>query len=213
MNQFLGSIALLPVERLVNAIVARDSHIAGKVSSFDGKCVEVICSKPYFTLSLRFEDAKIRLGAIDSATLGTTPDATITGPLEKLLGLLLPGAERRALADAGIDISGDATLVQDLHRMIESLDVDWQDYLTPLFGDVISHELGEMERQIRGWSMSAGDSLQRSIRDYLSDEARLAPSALEVDSFSNRLDHLRLSVDRTAARTELIGRRIQLLGN
>ncbi len=211
MNQFLGSLALLPIEKILNAIVDRDPHIAKKFSAFDSKCVEVISTSPAFTLSLRFEDGAIKLSAIDSETLGIEVDATVSGRAEKLLNLLASSSEKRAMADAGIEISGDATLVQDLHMAIESLDVDWQDYLAPIFGDVISHELGEVDRHARDWNKSAGGNMRRNIRDYISEEARLAPSVLEVDSFSNRLDQLRLGIDRAAARTELIERRVSLL--
>ncbi len=53
--------------------------------------------------------------------------------------------------------------------------------------------------------------MRRNVRDYLSEEARLVPTALEVDSFSNRLDHLRLGIDRLEAKTELLQRRLALL--
>ena len=212
MNPFLGSLVLLPIEKIVNAIKDRDPHIAKQFSPFDGKCVEVLCTQPPFTLSLRFEDDAIRLSAIDSETLGIEADATIAGSLEKLFGLLVTDPDRRALAASGIDISGDATLVQDLHQATTSLDIDWQDYLAPILGDVASHELGEIDRQLRDWGKSAGENLHRSVRDYLTEEARIAPSAREVESFSNRLDQLRLGVDRSAARMELMARRIELLG-
>ncbi|MDA0280876.1 MAG: SCP2 sterol-binding domain-containing protein [Proteobacteria bacterium] len=211
MNQFLGSLALLPVEKILNAIVARDPHIAKKLAAFDSKCIEVVSHRPDFSLSIRFEDGTIKLSAIDSQTLGIQADATITGNAESLLGLLTKKSDQRALADSAIDISGDATLVQDLHVTIESLDVEWQDYLTPILGDVLSNELGEIHNNARDWSKSAGTSMHRGIRDYLSEEASLVPSELELDSFSNRLDQLRLSIDRVAAKTELLKRRYSLL--
>ncbi|PCI81166.1 MAG: hypothetical protein COB20_02045 [SAR86 cluster bacterium] len=211
LNQFLGSLALLPVEKVLNAIVARDAHVATKLSAFDSKCIEVVSQRPDFSLSIRFEDGTIKLSAIDSQTLGIQADATIKGKVESLLGLLIKKSDQRALADAAIDISGDATLVQDLHMTIESLDVDWQDYLAPILGDVLSNELGDIESSARAWSESAGTSMHRGVRDYLSEEARLVPSELEVDSFSNRLDQLRLGIDRVAAKTELLKRRYSLL--
>jgi ubiquinone biosynthesis protein UbiJ len=58
---------------------------------------------------------------------------------------------------------------------------------------------------------SAGTSVHRGVRDYLSEEARLVPSELEVDSFANRLDQLRLSIDRVAAKTEWLTCRYSLL--
>ena len=211
MNQFLGSLALLPVEKILNAIVRRDPHIAKKLVAFDSKCIEVVSLRPDFSVSIRFEDDTIKLSAIDTQTLGIHADATITGNAENLLGLLTKKSDQRALADAAIDISGDATLVQDLHVTIESLDVDWQDYLAPILGDVLSNELGEIQSSARDWSKSTGTSMHRDVRDYLSEEARLVPSELEVDSFSNRLDQLRLSIDRVAAKTELLKRRYSLL--
>lgn len=211
MNQFLGSLALLPVEKILNAIVRRDTHIAKKLVAFDSKCIEVVSLRPDFSVSIRFEDDTIKLSAIDTQTLGIQADATITGNAENLLGLLTKKPDQRALADAAIDISGDATLVQDLHVTIESLDVDWQDYLAPILGDVLSNELGEIQSNARDWSKSTGTSMHRDVRDYLSEEARLVPSELEVDSFSNRLDQLRLSIDRVAAKTELLKRRYSLL--
>jgi ubiquinone biosynthesis protein UbiJ len=149
LNQFLGSLALLPVEKILNAIVARDAHIAKKLVAFDSKCIEVVSLRPGFSLSIRFEDDTIKLSAIDSQTLGIQTDATITGNAESLLGLLAKKSNQRALADSAIDISGDATLVQDLHVTIESLDSDWQDYLAPIFGDVLSNELGEIHSNAR----------------------------------------------------------------
>ena len=211
MNQFLGSLALIPVEKILNAIVRRDPHIAKKLVAFDSKCIEVVSLRPDFSVSIRFEDDTIKLSAIDTQTLGIQADATITGNAENLLGLLTKKSDQRALADAAIDISGDATLVQDLHVTIESLDVDWQDYLAPILGDVLSNELGEIQSSARDWSKSTGTSMHRDVRDYLSEEARLVPSELEVDSFSNRLDQLRLSIDRVAAKTELLKRRYSLL--
>jgi ubiquinone biosynthesis accessory factor UbiJ len=211
LNQFLGSLALVPVEKIINAIVDRDPHISKRFLQFDSKCIEVISERPHFTLNLRFEDGAIRLGAIDSETLGIEPDATITGSAESLLGLLVKKPEQRALADADIDISGDATLIQDLHVTIQTLDVEWQDYLTPILGDVLSNQLGEIHSSAKQWSQAAGSSMQRSVHDYLSEEAKLVPSEMEVDSFSNRLDQLRLRIDRLAAKTELLQRRAALL--
>ena len=211
MNQFLGSLALVPVEKIVNAIVDRDPHIAQQLLAFDSKCIEVISRHPHFSLCLRFEDGAIRLSAIDSETLGIEPDATIEGSAESLLGLLMKKPDQRPLADVDIEISGDATLIQDLHVTVQSLDVDWQDYLTPILGDVLSNELGEIHGNAKKWGQSAGSSMHRGVRDYLSEEARLVPSELELDSFSNRLDQLRLRIDRVTAKAELLQRRAALL--
>lgn len=211
MNQFLGSLALLPIEKLLNALAARDPHVARQLSRFEGKCIEVVCERPTLSLTVRFEDTLIKLSAIDSETLGVVPDASIRGNADNLLALLIKRQEDRALADDSIEVSGDATLLQDLLMALNGLDIDWQDLLAPVLGDVLSHELGELHSSANEWGKAAGSSMRRNLTDYLSEEARLVPGALEVESFSNRLDQLRLSVDRVAANTELLQRRLTLL--
>ena len=164
MNQFLGSLALLPVEKILNAIVRRDPHIAKKLVAFDSKCIEVVSLRPDFSVSIRFEDDTIKLSAIDTQTLGIQADATISGPAESLLSLLAKKSDQRAMADATIDISGDASLVQDLQMTLESLDIDWQDTLAPILGDLLSNELGQIQSNAQDWGKSAGTSRASSLR-------------------------------------------------
>jgi ubiquinone biosynthesis accessory factor UbiJ len=207
LNQFLGSLVLIPIEKVLNALINRDAHIARKFATFDGKCIEIVSQQPAASLVIQFQHSAIKLSAIDSLTLGIEADASICGKAEDLLRLLVNASKQTAMADAAIDISGDAELVQDLHRTIDLLDIQWQDYLAPFVGDIISNGLGDLERSTRDWSKHAGDSLQ----NYLSEEARLVPSKMEVESFSNRLDQLRLRLDRALAQSELHQRRLSLL--
>ncbi len=211
MNQFLGSFALIPIENILNAIIKRDAHIARQLLAFDDKYIEVLSTKPEFSLILRFQDNSIKLSAIDSQTLGIQADATIAATAEKLFGLLMQASNERALADTAIKISGDASLIQDLYTLADSLDVDWQDYLAPLLGDILSNELGKFADASRVWGKAAGESMQRNVHDYLSEEARLVPSKTEVESFGDRLDQLRLGIDRAMAKTELLKRRLELV--
>jgi ubiquinone biosynthesis accessory factor UbiJ len=211
LNQFLGSLVLIPIEKVLNALINRDAHIARQFATFDGKCIEIVSQQPAASLVIQFQHSAIKLSAIDSLTLGIEADASICGKAEDLLRLLVNASKQTAMADAAIDISGDAELVQDLHRTIDLLDIQWQDYLAPFVGDIISNGLGDLERSTRDWSKHAGDSLQRTLHNYLSEEARLVPSKMEVESFSNRLDQLRLRLDRALAQSELHQRRLSLL--
>lgn len=211
MNQLLSSFALLPVENILNVIINRDPHIRDQLNNFDNKCIEIFSTKPNFSLLIRFEDSAIKLSAIDSETLGLIPAATISAKSDDLVGLLLKSSNSRALADPAITISGDASLVQDLYQLTESLDIDWQDYLAPLLGDIISNELGKLVGSTKAWSRDASSRAKRTLSDYLNEEAKLVPSRLEVDSFSDRLDQLRLKIDRGSAKTEYLQRRLDLL--
>ncbi len=211
MNQLLGSLALLPLENILNSLIKRDPHIVSQLQSFNSKSIELIGTSPDFTLIVRVEQNSIKMSAIDSKTLALKPDATISARTDVLVGSLLQVSNKTALANPAITVSGNAALIQELYFFIDSLDVDWQDYLAPLAGDIVSNELGKFAEAAKSWGSVVGNSAHRNLHDYLSEEVRLVPTRTEVDSFTDRLDQLRLQIDRVQARTEQFNRRLALM--
>lgn len=211
MNQFLGMLALLPIEKILNGLASHDPHIAAQLRNFDDKSIEINSHSPGFSIFVAFDEGHIKLSAIDSASLMLEVDASISGKAEDLLELLLSRQENRALANTAISISGDAVLVQELYNVLGNLDLDWEDYLSPLLGDIFSNEAGKFSRKAKNFSQSASSSMQRNLRDYLLEETRAVPPREELDSFSNDLDQLRLNIDRATARAEQIRSRLERL--
>jgi len=219
MNQFLGSIVLAPAERALNQLLKDDTYLAEKFLPFHGKVIEVISSSPSvsFTLSIAVSStansrqAQIKLSAIDSETLMLKPDATIAGESVDLFELVTGRSDRRPLANPAISISGDALLIQDLYNTLLELDIDWEDYLAPLFGDIITHEIGQLGSKVKQWSQHAKKSMQRNISSYLKDEIRAVPRKDEVDEFNTDLDQLKTHIDRVKARAENLAKRLDSL--
>ena len=200
MNAFLGSIVLLPVEQILNQLLQRDKYIAAQLTVFSGKVMEVQIHAPKMHITLLFDKERIQLSSLDCVTLGLKPDASISGSASALWSLLQFDSTRRPLVNSGISTSGDSALIQDLYNTLRDLDIDWQDYLAPVLGDIITNELGELSLQAKQWSDEAGKKLRRNVRDYLLEEVRIIPQRDELDRFSSNLDSLRLAIDRAAAR-------------
>lgn len=211
MNQFIGMLALLPIEKIINGLVSHDPHIKARLRSFDGKAIKVLSQSPDFSICLLFDEGELKLSAIDSSTLMLEVDATISGKAEDLLQLLLSRPQQRALANPAISISGDAILVQELYDVVSSMDLDWEDYLAPVLGDIVSNEVGKFSREAKNFSQQAGTKLQRNLHDYLVEETRVVPAGEELDSFNNDLDQLRLNIDRASARAAQISSRLEKL--
>ncbi|MCH7817406.1 MAG: SCP2 sterol-binding domain-containing protein [Proteobacteria bacterium] len=208
MNQFLGSIVLFPIEQILNQLLKNDAHLAKRLSPFAGKVIQVKSSMPTISLTLSFDAGRIRLSAIDSETLMLNPDAIISGRSSDLLDLIIIKSDRRPLANKAISISGDVLLVQDIYHTLMDLDIDWEDYLAPLLGDVITNEIGQFADDVRQWSDGAKRSMQRNVDDYLKEEIRVVPGRAEVDSFGDDLDRLKLDIDRLQARTDNLCKRL-----
>lgn len=207
MNQFLGSLLLIPAEQMLNHLLANDDYLAVRLRRFSGKSICLHSRKPTSRITLHVLEGRVRLSSLDADQLDLLPDASITGDAGALLGLLTDSGSK-PLANTAIEITGDALLVQDLFTTVRGLDLDWLDYLSPFLGEILTHELGQASVQARQWSAQARENLGRNVDAYLKEELQLLPDRERMRHFSNQLDHLRLRLDRLRARTELLQSRL-----
>jgi ubiquinone biosynthesis protein UbiJ len=91
------------------------------------------------------------------------------------------------------------------------MDVDWEDYLAPLLGDVVTNEISQLGGNAREWSHQARKNIRRNVGDYLKEESQLFPHSDQLDSFSEELDHLRLRIDRVKAKADRLYQRLDKL--
>ena len=211
MIQILKSLALLPVEKILNHLLRNDPYLAAQLAPFDGKTIEVQSTAPTTAICCSIDRGAIRLSSLGSEYVGLHADAVIVGRAVDLVNMLFTDNSSRALANPAISISGDAVLVQELYGTIRKLDIRWQDYLAPFLGDVITNELEQVADSSRRWSKHASASVRRNIDDYLREETNLLPDRNEVAAFGDVLDRLKLDIDRIQARARLLNDRLDIL--
>ena len=211
MNQLLGSLALFPFEQLVNGLLTADSHLRNQLHPFIGKSLQLRCNMPRVTVTVLFEESRVRLLSADPGLLEIKPTASISGSAADLLSLLVQSSADKPLSNPAIVLEGDATFVQDLYTNVQNMDVDWEDYLAPLLGDVVTNEISQLRGNAREWSHQAGTNIQRNVGDYLKEESQLFPRSDQLDSFSEELDHLRLRIDRVKAKADRLYQRLDRL--
>ncbi|MDE0509000.1 MAG: SCP2 sterol-binding domain-containing protein [Gammaproteobacteria bacterium] len=197
-----GSALLFPVEKLVNGLIAGDAHVAGNLTRFHGKRVEV--RTPHTGLNLLFDAGGIRLSTLDSEALGEPADVTVRGTAPQLFRLLTDS--ERPLADREIRVEGDAELLLDLQRALDEIDVRWEDYLGPILGDVLTGGLSSAVTDARDLARDAGGNIKRNLENFVQYEAGVMPSPEEMGLFVARVDELRLRLDRLQARIENLDR-------
>ena len=199
-----GSALLFPVEKLVNGLIAQDSHVAGNLSRFHGKRVEV--RTPHTGLNLLFDAGGIRLSTLDAEALGEPADVTVRGTAPQLFKLLTDS--ERPLADREIRVEGDADLLLDLQRALDEIDVRWQDYLGPILGDILTGDLSSAVTDARDLARDAGGNIKRNLENFVQYESGVMPTPEEMGLFAARVDELRLRLDRLQARIGNLSRRM-----
>jgi ubiquinone biosynthesis protein UbiJ len=112
----LGTLALTPLELVLARLIAHDPHTAKRIEAFDGKLIEILVeltSTPNagsVSLCLVFRGQRVKLNLASSAALMQTPDAVLEGSASALLDLLAQPAQKRALSNPALTVSGDADL-------------------------------------------------------------------------------------------------------
>ena len=134
-------------------------------------------------------------------------DTTISGtPLAMTrMGL---GDSSQVLFSGDVTISGDVETGQQFKRILDSIDIDWEEQLANVTGDIIAHRTGNLVRDGLQWSRQLLNSLQQDITEYLQEESRILPGRTEITPFMDEVDRLRDDTERLEARIKRLQRHL-----
>lgn len=128
------------------------------------------------------------------------PDVTIHGSALALMRLSQAEDTGKAMLEQGIKIDGDMGLGNRFSDILRDIDVDWEELLSRVVGDVVAHQMGQLARTTKGWLDDSAHAMRLNTQEYLQEEARLLPAEAEIRQFLDEVDTLRMDVDRLEAR-------------
>jgi ubiquinone biosynthesis accessory factor UbiJ len=125
---------------------------------------------------------------------------------------LLQLAQRRdastLLFQGDIRIHGDIELGQRFKAILQRAQLDAEEVLAKVSGDVIAHQSGVLWRECQRWWQASRTRLARDAVDYLQYEQQVLPQREHVNTFSAGVEALRDDVARLAARIERLRSRL-----
>lgn len=196
--------AIAALEFAVNRALALDPSTRARLAQLAGQSFHLHCTEPALDLFLLPQADRLGLAAqwegdITAALSGTAQDFT------RLLAADDPAAE---LINGHLVVRGDVQALQALQQILRQLELDWEQPLTNLFGDVAGHALAQGMR--RGFSLLhyAGRQLQRQLRDYVVEESDWLAPRWQIEQFNNDVDRLAMDCDRLEARVQKL--RVQM---
>ena len=180
------------IEKGVEALLRLDPETRQKLSALNDKTIRVTVTQPSLTLVLSVVNECVYVvGDADQV------DTSITGSL-KALRSLSDGND--ALYRGEVRIEGDLAAGQQLKDVIASLDPDWEELVSPLLGDTLTHRLSTAAGEFSRWLDRTQSSFTQNTREYLQEEAELLAPNSEIKWFCNEVDELRAQADRLQAR-------------
>ena len=180
--------------------VARSTTAQALCARLEGKVMQVAPGVTNLSGHFRVLGGVLELqpGVVDE------PDAVLAGSPLSLARLGLDGDPQNVIRSGQVRITGDEEIAADFQALLDLVSPDWEEELAQLIGDIPAHQAGRAARRAGGWLRAAGNSLSRSLGEYLTEESRSVVAQPEIEAFSADVDELAAAVDRAEARLRLL---------
>lgn len=192
-------LVLAGIEQSINGLLGMDPAAASKLATLHGQVIAVHLRGLELTLYfVPDQNGQLQLlGSIEGE-----PDALLSGsPLD----LLRSGDQETGAAQlfgGQVSIDGDSHLAHRFGSILAGLDIDWEEQLSRITGDIIAHNAGRTARAASEYGKTSIGLMQQNLSEYLTEEARLLPHRYEMEAFLQEVDVLRDDVERLLARVE-----------
>ncbi|MDX9739638.1 MAG: SCP2 sterol-binding domain-containing protein [Gammaproteobacteria bacterium] len=193
------------LERSLNTLLSLDEDAAKRLAPLRGKLVEISTRAPSLRFYVDVDGDELRL----RSDAGRAPDTVISG---STLGMLRHGFgddAQAALQRGDMHIAGDLQAGTALRALFGQLDIDLEEQISRLTGDVLAHQLGNLARDLRRWAGDGADSLRHGLGEYLREESRLLADRHDTASFLDEVDILRNDTDRLQHRIARLQARLR----
>lgn len=192
------------IEIALNRALQLDEHTFKQIISLQGKVIAIELSG----LDIIFYLAPALDGVQVLTECEAGADTTIRGTPISLLKTAISD-DRKTLFKGEVVIDGDMALGQKFQKILDGLEMDWEEPLSQVIGDIAAHQVGEVVRGFAGFAKSAFNSLTMSTGEYFQEETKDIVNPVELTRFTDKIDVLRADTDRLQARVAKVNQRIK----
>ena len=190
------------IEASINQVLALDPDTVTRLRSINGKVIAIELQGLDMALYLIPSDAGLNVfGHFEGE-----PDTTLRGTPAGMLRMGMAKNAGNSFFAGDVEISGDVELGSQFREIFDSLDIDWEEHLSRITGDVVAHKVGSFIHDAVQWGRQTLDTLGRDGAEYLQEESRDLPNRFEMEEFLGEIDTIRTDVDRLEARIKRLVR-------
>lgn len=191
---------LIPAEHTLHHMLRHAPLTRRKLQAHQGRVMALDVSG-YARISVRFlpEGPELSLSQNQDDQL-LCADVTLRGSVNAFLTLARADDKVSVLMKSDIEIDGDTDFALSVTRILQSADMDWESFISPLTGGLLAHQIGSQFRRFLRWGERTSGTLKQAGRDYLQDESDMIAAPVLQQEFSQDVDRLRLACDRLEAR-------------
>jgi len=182
------------LEAAINKALAYDPGTEQALASLDTKVLALHVTAPDTHWFVHIQNRSV---AIYNQWEGTV-DCKITGTLPALAALA--AKDTTSLANTDVYIEGNPGVLTQVQNLLKTVDIDWELALSKHIGPTPAHLLSELLRAKHQWVRERAKALPSTVAHYLTEEAKLLPTAYEVQTHYQAIQTLRADTARLEAR-------------
>jgi len=190
--------SLSALEAAINHCLQFDPDALQRVHALTGKVVGI----ELLGLNLKFYLLPDSIGLQLRAEFDGEVDVWLRGAPLSMMRMGLGGDQQKVLFSGDVEIEGDTETGQHIRDTMNDLDLDWEEQVAELVGDVVGHKIGNVVRGAADWATQTRSTVEQDVSEYLQEESRLLPHREEIGPFLEAVDTLRSDVDRMEARVQ-----------
>jgi ubiquinone biosynthesis protein UbiJ len=187
---------LSSLTKTINSTLNLDTESKQRIAKLNGKTIMIELLPLHLEFQCHFNENGVNL-ATDETMIANT---TIRGTPLQMLGVMIAKENRQKFFAEDISIEGDAEFAQQVIDLFDHLQIDWEDYLSQLTGDVPAYHAARLFRKFNSFLSQSKKSFRQDMTEYLHEEAKWLPSREALADFFTEIDIMRMDVDRIEAR-------------
>ncbi len=184
------------LEIALNRYLDLDPSVRERLAELEGRLISLQLDGLDLSILLR----PGRNGITLLTDTGQTADTVLHGSPLGMARLGLGGDTADTLFSGAVEIGGDVETGQAFKAILDEMDVDWEEQLSRLTGDVLAHQLGNVARKTGSLLAHGRSTLMQDLSEYLQEELRVLPARIEVENFFDDVSRLGMAMDRLEAR-------------
>ena len=183
------------LETSINQLLKQDPATLDKFAALQGKVIAFELTDLELTLYLFPHTEGIQVKYLYQGKA----DTTLQGGALAFINMSF-GDATESFFSGNVRIKGDIELGQHFKRILDKLDLDWEEWLSTYTGDLVAFKAGSLIRSFNSWGKDALNTLELDAREYIQDEGQLTPHSAELEDFAKSISQLRDDTARLDAR-------------
>jgi ubiquinone biosynthesis protein UbiJ len=195
MNRLPASL-LAGLEAALNRYLRLDPEAMARMAALQQRSIAIELTPFQLTLYVLPGENGVQL----RSQIESGPDTLLRGTPVGLAQLGLGSQGGKTLFSGSVTIEGDVETGQAFKAVLDEMDIDWEEQLSRLTGDVIAHQLGNTARRTASALRKGRRTLEQDLGEYLQEELRVLPTRIEIENFTTDVSRIGMDTDRLAAR-------------